>query len=158
LIAWSQTDLAQHAGISRATVADFESGKRQPIGNNLAAIRSALENAGVEFIADTGVKARAVYLVVSVRIRRGLDVQEGRYYSEAEAVAHMDGLVDDPDCLLAEVQRWPVASIHNASPEKILLVAQAERIGSQWRRVDGEIRFRTNGGEAEAILKDNRRT
>lgn len=54
LVAWSQTDLAQNAGVSRATVADFESGKRQPIGNNLAAIRAALESAGVIFIESNG--------------------------------------------------------------------------------------------------------
>lgn len=39
-------------------MADFETGKRQPIPNNLAAIRSALENAGVEFINGTGVRLR----------------------------------------------------------------------------------------------------
>jgi hypothetical protein len=33
-------------------VADFETWKRQPIANNLAAIRAALESAGVIFLAD----------------------------------------------------------------------------------------------------------
>ena len=51
LIQWSQTQLAEKAGISLSTVADFEKGRRQPIPNNLAAIRKALENAGVKFIA-----------------------------------------------------------------------------------------------------------
>ncbi len=50
LIQWSQTQLAEKAGISLSTVADFEKGRRQPIPNNLAAIRKALENAGVKFI------------------------------------------------------------------------------------------------------------
>ena len=49
LIQWSQTQLAEKAGISLSTVADFEKGRRQPIPNNLAA-RKALENAGVKFI------------------------------------------------------------------------------------------------------------
>ena len=40
--------------MSRATVADFEAGKRQPIANNLAAIRAALEQYGVEFIPENG--------------------------------------------------------------------------------------------------------
>lgn len=153
-----QAVLAKAANISRNTIVEFEKGRRTPGPNNLAAIRSALENAGVEFIDDTGVKGRPVYLVVSVRIRRGLNVQEGKYYSEAQAVAHMDRLGDDPDCLIAEVQRWPVASIDDTSPEKILFVAQAERISGQWRRVDGEIRCRTIGGEAEAILRANLHT
>ncbi len=51
LIQWSQTQLAEKAGISLSTVADFEKGRRLPIPNNLAAIRKALENAGVKFIA-----------------------------------------------------------------------------------------------------------
>lgn len=52
LLAWSQSDLAERSGVSRATVADFETGKRQPIANNLAAIRSALESAGIIFLSD----------------------------------------------------------------------------------------------------------
>jgi len=120
----------------------------------LAALRSALEAAGVEFIDDTGVKMRAVYFVISVRMSRGIDVTEGKYDLEADAIAQMTHLGDDPDCLLAEVQRWPVgASVHDASPAKVLLVAQAERIGGRWQRVEGDIRFRTHGGEAEEILR-----
>lgn len=48
----SQSDLAAMAGVSRATIADFESGKRTPIANNLAAIHAALEAAGVQFLDD----------------------------------------------------------------------------------------------------------
>ena len=53
LIQWSQTQLAAVAGVSLSTVADFENGRRLPILNNLAAIRKALEDAGVKFI-DAG--------------------------------------------------------------------------------------------------------
>jgi transcriptional regulator with XRE-family HTH domain len=52
LLAWSQSDLASKSGVSRATVADFETGKRQPIGNNLAAISAALESAGIIFLSN----------------------------------------------------------------------------------------------------------
>jgi transcriptional regulator with XRE-family HTH domain len=52
LLAWSQSDLASKSGVSRATVADFETGKRQPIANNLAAIRAVFEAAGVIFLDD----------------------------------------------------------------------------------------------------------
>ncbi|WP_247991544.1 helix-turn-helix transcriptional regulator [Bradyrhizobium sp. 186] len=52
LLAWSQTDLANRSGLSRATVAEFEIGNRRPIANNLAAIRAALESAGVIFLDD----------------------------------------------------------------------------------------------------------
>lgn len=149
-----QAALAEAANVSRNTIVSFEKGQRTPGANNLAAIRTALEAAGVEFIDDTGLKMRPLYLVVSVRISRGVDVQEGRYYSEADAIAHMNRLGDDPDCLLAEVQRWPVASAIDSAPERILFVAQAERIGDRWQRVADDIRCRTIGGEAQEMLRD----
>lgn len=37
-----------------ATIADFEVGRRTPMPRTLAAIRTALEAAGVEFIAENG--------------------------------------------------------------------------------------------------------
>ncbi len=41
--------LAAAAGVSKVTLSDFEIGKRSPHPRTLAAIRSALEAAGVEF-------------------------------------------------------------------------------------------------------------
>jgi transcriptional regulator with XRE-family HTH domain len=49
IINWTQERLATEAGVSLSTVKDFESGRRTPIANNLAAIQHALEAAGVEF-------------------------------------------------------------------------------------------------------------
>lgn len=40
--------------MARATIAEFEAGKRIPIANNLAAIRTALETAGIIFIDENG--------------------------------------------------------------------------------------------------------
>lgn len=54
LISWSQTELANESNVSRATVADFERETRTPHQNNLEAIRSALEAAGVQFIEENG--------------------------------------------------------------------------------------------------------
>lgn len=54
---WSQSDLAAAANVSLSTVRDFEKGRRVPIGNNLAAIRAALEAMGLGFVyADVGGK------------------------------------------------------------------------------------------------------
>lgn len=50
----SRQDLAKRAGIAERTLIDFERGARQPLANNLAAIRTALEAAGVEFIPENG--------------------------------------------------------------------------------------------------------
>lgn len=54
LIGWSQAQLSEASKVSTASIANFESGKRTPIANNLAAIRQALEAAGVIFIDQNG--------------------------------------------------------------------------------------------------------
>jgi transcriptional regulator with XRE-family HTH domain len=54
LIGWSQEDLAREAKIGRATLADFESGKREPYSSTLHAIRASLESAGVIFVEENG--------------------------------------------------------------------------------------------------------
>ncbi|UVK44851.1 helix-turn-helix domain-containing protein [Mesorhizobium sp. AR07] len=58
LLDWSQTRLGTRSNLSESTIREFEKGRRIPSPNNLAAIRSALELAGVEFINETGVKLR----------------------------------------------------------------------------------------------------
>lgn len=52
LLGWSQARLCEAAKVSPATIANFEAGKRIPIANNLAAIRTALEGAGAVFLDD----------------------------------------------------------------------------------------------------------
>jgi transcriptional regulator with XRE-family HTH domain len=54
MLGLSQTQLADAAGVARQTIVDFERGARIPYPNNLAAIRLALETAGVEFIQENG--------------------------------------------------------------------------------------------------------
>ena len=50
LLDWSQAELAARSNLSESTIRDFEKGRRVPSINNLAAIRRALQAAGVEFI------------------------------------------------------------------------------------------------------------
>lgn len=50
LIDWTQTRLAETAGVSLSTVRDFETGKRKPLAANIEAMRSAIEAAGVTLL------------------------------------------------------------------------------------------------------------
>nr|WP_220792930.1 helix-turn-helix transcriptional regulator [Gluconacetobacter aggeris] len=59
-------DLAKAAQVAVATLADFEAGRRTPHPRTIEAIRTALETAGVEFIAENGGGA-------GVRLRRSTD-------------------------------------------------------------------------------------
>jgi transcriptional regulator with XRE-family HTH domain len=54
LLNWSQERLADAAAVSVTAIRNFERGATQPMRANLAAIRTALEAAGVEFIPENG--------------------------------------------------------------------------------------------------------
>lgn len=56
-LGWSQDELARRAKVSLGTVKDFERGARKPIGNNLDAMRKAIETAGVGLIFGEGGRA-----------------------------------------------------------------------------------------------------
>ena len=52
LLDWTRAELAEKSGVSAATLADFEAGKRKPYDRTLDDVRSALEAAGVIFLDD----------------------------------------------------------------------------------------------------------
>jgi len=49
LLDWTQLCLAKRANVAHSTVADFEREARQPVANNLKAIRETFEAAGLRF-------------------------------------------------------------------------------------------------------------
>jgi len=58
LLNWSQEQLAKGSNLGLSTVRNFEAGRTLPVHNNLAAIRTALESAGVEFVGESGVSLK----------------------------------------------------------------------------------------------------
>lgn len=55
LVAWSQSDLAQRAGVAERTVRQFEREMQRPHPKTIVAIQDVLETAGVVFIeTDVG--------------------------------------------------------------------------------------------------------
>jgi DNA-binding transcriptional regulator YiaG len=54
LLNWSQDQLSAAATVSISALRNFEAGRSNPTRNNLAAIRSALESAGVIFVDENG--------------------------------------------------------------------------------------------------------
>ena len=54
ILGLEQSDVAAAAGVARATLIDFEKEQRVPRPATVAAIRAALEAAGVEFLDPNG--------------------------------------------------------------------------------------------------------
>jgi transcriptional regulator with XRE-family HTH domain len=63
LLDWTQAELARAATLGLSTVKNFESGRRETTAANVNAMRSALEQAGIEFLMARGGKG------VGVRMR-----------------------------------------------------------------------------------------
>jgi transcriptional regulator with XRE-family HTH domain len=57
-LSWSLGDLATASSIGASTISRFEQGKSIPTDATVAAIRNALEAAGVEFLPDSTVRYR----------------------------------------------------------------------------------------------------
>jgi transcriptional regulator with XRE-family HTH domain len=69
LLDWSQSDLADNAGLSQTGIARIENGTNKPNSNTLEKIKAAFDDADIEFLGDSGVKKRTD----EVKIYRGSD-------------------------------------------------------------------------------------
>lgn len=56
LLDWSQSDLADHAGLSQTGIARIENGTNKPNTNTLEKITAAFDSAEIEFIGTRGVQ------------------------------------------------------------------------------------------------------
>ncbi len=54
LVDWTQQHLADAAKVGLSTVKAFEIGRSVPVTNNLLAMQTALEAAGIQFIPENG--------------------------------------------------------------------------------------------------------
>ena len=54
LLGWTQDELASKARVGLNTLRNFEAGKSAPMVNNLSAIQTAIEEAGIELIPENG--------------------------------------------------------------------------------------------------------
>ena len=77
LLRWSQQDLAEKAGVAVSTVADFEREDRTPVQNNAAAMRVALERAGIAFRDDGSIALAASLVFMTGERLSTLSVQYG---------------------------------------------------------------------------------
>lgn len=69
LIAWSQDELAARSGVPKRTIARLELGETTPRAATIAALRAALEAAGVVFVAENGGGP-------GVRLKKKMEVEE----------------------------------------------------------------------------------
>lgn len=58
LLGWNQEKLAAKVGVAVKTIRSFEGERRKPLGVTRAAIKQALEQAGIEFLNGDGLRLK----------------------------------------------------------------------------------------------------
>jgi DNA-binding XRE family transcriptional regulator len=58
LLNWTQDTLAVKTGVALKTIRAFENGRTKPLGVTRAAIKQALEKAGIEFLPKEGLRLK----------------------------------------------------------------------------------------------------
>lgn len=109
MLGWSQTDLAEKAGVSRATIVDFERGYRVPHSSNLEAVEGALRVAGAEFASD-GSEGVSLRMAILHLVTDSVGTSQG-----GRAISNKREIYPTLEIALEAVRaRWP--EIRNFSP------------------------------------------
>lgn len=87
LLDWSRDDLAQATGLSVATIRNLEMGFISPRGSTTNVVREAIENAGLEFIDQEGVRRR----LDEVKVYRGEDSLENLFEDIRQTIKKKNG-------------------------------------------------------------------
>ncbi len=101
LIGWSQQQLADAANVGRATITDFESGKREPYSRTVERLQRTLESAGVIFVAENGEGP-------GVRLRKAAPIPAATTAIDRQIAALETDLATIP----ATGERSPEAALH----------------------------------------------
>lgn len=64
ILDWSQSDLANHTGISATSIGAIENGTTTPRASTIATIRKAFEDSGIEFLGADGIRKKNAYIDV----------------------------------------------------------------------------------------------
>ncbi|BAQ15605.1 helix-turn-helix domain-containing protein [Methyloceanibacter caenitepidi] len=120
LLAWSQQDLAKAAGVATSTVADFERGHRTPIANNAQAVRTALEGAGIKFLA-AGAVIGPDFPIITASDRPGVPVRWVSAEDLSKWADRVEGVVSLPTLLahLIRATHGPAIKLRFPSDEGV---------------------------------------
>jgi len=106
LLNWSRTDLAKRTGVSEPTLHRFENDQSEANQRTQSRIRSTLENAGIDFLENQGVRFRPEGLEIlqgAEGIKKFLD-QVYAYAQNTHALMRQNGIGDQ---LLFETAQTP---------------------------------------------------
>ncbi|MCC6598688.1 MAG: helix-turn-helix transcriptional regulator [Alphaproteobacteria bacterium] len=69
LLGWSQSDLAEKAGLSQTGIARIENGTNQPNTKTIQKIQAAFDGADIEFLGESGLRKKTG----EIKVLRGVD-------------------------------------------------------------------------------------
>jgi transcriptional regulator with XRE-family HTH domain len=138
LLDWSQSDLADRAGLSQTGIARIENGTNQPNSKTLTKIQDAFDKADIEFLGSSGLRRKSG----EIRILKGSDGLK----------AFMDDIYE-----VARTQGGEFC-LHNAKPENWY-----KWLGEEWFKMHsermaalaGKISFKITAEEGNTLFISN---